>query len=162
MSIEAKVAQTATKVATEVAKQGGQNPLQTGESQFMNVLQQHEIKMEASSNDIMSMLGQDASLHPADNAVSADGLQIQISDVQKLESVESSNKLGNMFENLNRDGLNMERIQEMVMSGEKMSNRELMAMQAMIHQSALEIQIGVQAMDAGKSSIQTLVQRTTQ
>lgn len=162
MSIEAKVAQTATKVATEVAKQGGQNPLQTGESQFMNVLQSHEIKMEAANNDIMSLLGQDPSLHPADNAVSADGLQIQVSDVKQLESVQSSNNVPNMLERINRDGLNMARIQEMVMSGDKMSNRELMAMQAMIHQSALEIQIGVQAMDAGKSSIQTLVQRTTQ
>ena len=160
MSIEAKVAQAAVKVASEVSKQGGKSPLQNGESPFTTVLQEQQLKADAVNMDLRTILGTEPISHPADNAVSAEGLNIKISDVQQLDSVQSTDKIANMIGNLNQSGLRMEFISQKALFGDKMTSREMLAMQAMVHQASFEMQIGVQAMDAAKNMLQTLVQRS--
>lgn len=161
MSVGAEVAHVAVKVAEQTTKQGGQIPLPNGEqSSFMNILEQHEVNMDTANADMMKALGYDPGTHPADNAVSASQLEIQFSRVEAMDSVQSSDKVANMLKELNHDGLQLERVMELVSSGTNFNQRELIALQAMVQQASLEIQIGAHAMDAAKNSIQTLIQRS--
>ncbi len=165
MAIEAKIGQMAAKVAQETAKQGANqaaNMPAGGESSFTNVLQQQEAKVNSANSEVLKSMGYDVNAHPADNAVTAKNLDFQISNTQELDSVQSKDKIAGMITQLNNGGLQMEKLMEMVSSGAKFSNRELMLVQASMHQLTFEAEIAVRSMDAMKTVVQTLVQRTTQ
>ena len=162
------VAQTVAKVATQnpANGQGLQSPLQGGgDSPFTDLLKQHEVNMDASKADILKAFGYETNAHPADNAVSAKHVDMsvtEVSDVNQLESIQATDKLASMLSNLNHGGLQMNKMMEMVTSGAKFSNRELLLLQGAMHQLTFEAEIAVRSMDAFKSVIQTLIQRTTQ
>ena len=116
MTVEAKVAQTAMKVASQTAQQGAQTPLTGDQSQFMSILENHEVSMDAANADMMKALGYNPDSHPANNAIPAQSLQIQVGTVEQLNSVQSTDKVTNMLSELNRGGLQMQKVMEMKIS----------------------------------------------
>ncbi len=159
-------AQAAAKAASKVAEQSvKQNQvaqtIQPGQqSPFQTLMQNQDTKVSEMGQDMLKSFGYENNVHPAENAVSATDAQIQISDVQKLDSTQSTDTITTALMKVNRGGLQMGRMMEMVSSGSKFSNRELLLLQGSMHQLTFEAEIAVRSMDAFKSVIQTLVQRS--
>lgn len=159
MSLEAKVAQTAAKLVEQSAKQSSQSPLtKQGDSPFMAMLEQHEMKLGAIDGDMMQALGIESSVHPADNAISAQNLDIQTASIEQLDSVESPDKIASMLTTLNKNGLEMERIMELITSGTKFGNRELLLLQGAMHQLSWQAEVAVRYVDGVKSVINNTMQ----
>lgn len=149
MSVHAQVAKTAAKVATETAKKGlGNGKMPGAESSFDNMM--NKIGFEQNS------------AHPADKAVSAQNLNVDLSRAQDIGSTGSQNTVADAMAHFNRGNLQMDKLMEMVSSGENFTKRELLLMQAGLHKLTFETEIMTRAMDAAKSTVQTLVQRTAQ
>lgn len=162
--VEAKAAKIATKVATQ-SQQGqvGKMP-QQGPSAFDQVLQKHQqgvSNIDSNMMEVMNAYGLDNNAHPADNAISASDLNVNNMEIAgKVDSVQSPNQVTNMLSEMNRDGLQMDKIMELVTSSNKFSNRDLLLMQAALHKVTLNTEFYVKIAEAGKSSVQQLVQRT--
>lgn len=158
-------AEVAAKVLTEQSKSGLAQPNPIGDqSPFHAVLEQHGLQADGQNlgvakADIMAAFGHEPMSHPAENVISGHSLDIDVSRVPQLDSVPAGDKLTNLIKKVNNGGLQMDQIMELVSSGNRFNNRELMLLQAAMHKLAFEAELAVRVTDAGKGVVQTLVQR---
>lgn len=159
---EAKAAQVAAKVASQVQQQQTPvaDPSQAGaNSPFAQMLQRHENSVNALSGEMLQAFGISDKTHPADNAVSARGLDIELEAAGKLREVDTNEWVGVLSE-LNHQGLQMEKTVElMTMPGQNFSNFELLAIQAQLHAATFKAEIFMRIADATKTIPQTMINR---
>ncbi len=159
--VEAKAAQIAAKVATEAQQQNQTaNPQMTGEgSPFAQMLQDHETSVNAMSPDMLQSFGISDKTHPADKAVSAQGLDINLSEAQQVEKIDT-NVAKNLLSELNHQGLQMEKTVEMMtMPGSNFNNFELLSIQAQLHHATFRAELFMKIADATKTIPQTMINR---
>ena len=162
--MEAKVAELASKVASESAKQGASQAVtQPGaESPFMELLQQYEPKLSGANAEILQAFGYEPNAHPADNAVSAEQLDIKVDATQELDFEQPGGKIATLMSHWNSGNLQMRDIVAKATSGTRFSNGEMILMQAAMHRLTLQAELAVKAVDAVRNALTTIIQRSGQ
>lgn len=89
-------------------------------------------------------------------SVSAEGLNIDPSKIETKDEIQTTNKLGNMFAEVNRGQLQMENIMEMMGSGRNFSGQELLAIQAGIYSIVQEMELAAKAVEQVNHAHNTL------
>lgn len=159
---EAKIAELATKIATDNVGTGQATKVPgSGASPFDQVLQGYQGGSDVMQTDMLKAFGVDPSdkVHPADKAISAEGLKIDFEAARTLEPVKNNAWESSLAE-FNRQSLEMDQIIELVtMPGQKFSNFELLAIQAQLHAAAFKAELFVKIADATKTIPQTMINR---
>jgi hypothetical protein len=144
-------------IAENVAQQGqGSAATQVpsgGASAFDNILESYQGTFDNVKAELMQSLGAGERIHPADNAVSAENLQITATDLDAVQPVQADNVAANMLTDLNKSNLRMDQIMNVATSGQKFSNQELLLLQGAMHQLTFEAEVVVKVADAAKSGI---------
>lgn len=147
-------------IAQNAAQQGQGNAATQlpsgGAGAFDNVLESYQGSFDHMKAELMQSLGAGERVHPADNAVSADNLQISATDLDGVQPVQADNVAANLLTDLNKSNLRMDQIMNLATSGQKFSNQELLLLQGAMHQLTFEAEVVVKVADAAKSGIRQI------
>ena len=152
----AVVANIAQNVAQQGQSTGATQLPSGGAGGFDNVLESYQGSVDNMKAELMQSLGAGERVHPADNAVSADKLQISATDLDGVQPVHADNVAANMLTDLNKSNLRMDQIMNLATSGQKFSNQELLLLQGAMHQLTFEAEVVVKVADAAKSGIRQI------
>lgn len=155
---EAKIAQAVTKVATHVSEgQGVGNATKPVDKSFQSLLDQFGTKTDPVSQKMLQSFGGGVEIHPADNAVTAKNVKVDIAAVPQSESVTVRSHIANAVRTINSDGLNMDKMMEVLTSSDiKMTPKNLLRIQCWMHNMSLKSQMFIRSMDGMKNAVQTL------
>lgn len=153
---EALVANIAQNATQQGPSTGATQLPSGGAGSFDNVLESYQGSYDNMRAELMESLGAGERVHPADNAVSADKLQITATDLDGVQPVHADNVAANMLTDLNKSNLRMDQIMNLATSGQKFSNQELLLLQGAMHQLTFEAEVVVKVADAAKSGIRQI------
>lgn len=145
------IEQAAKKTVKETA------PIE-GESPFKQLLGQ----MDTGGQDMANMLGinRDTSLGgSATKAISAEGISLDSSNVNVgLEQPKGIDKIVDMLSEVNKGQMQMDNlVNEILYSGKRFSNQELLAIQAHVFHFAQMTELTVKVAEQGVSSVKTVL-----
>lgn len=155
----AKIGQAISeKVASEVQKGSG---VVSG-SQFEQLLTSR-MEQLGQQTDLTQKIMQSYGLAPAEQqpqlkAISGEGLEIRTASITENQEIRTQGKALELLTEVNRGALQMDNIIEMTTSGRSFSPPELLALQAGVHQIALNIDLTGKILEQVNTGTKTLLQ----
>ncbi|MBI1910170.1 MAG: hypothetical protein HYS22_08390 [Deltaproteobacteria bacterium] len=119
---------------------------------FSQVLEQNQ-KM---STELVQSMGLGQENMPTIKSVEATEVQLDPSQIQPDQQIQSNGKVGDILAEVNRGQLQMEGIMEIAMSGRRFSPSELLAMQAGVYQIAQEMELTSKVFEQVNTAHKTL------
>lgn len=154
----------ATKAVETAAKQNeATKPLDGGESPFKKMLEE----MDTGGEDMAQMLGigKDTTIGQANfDAISAEGIQLDPSEIKVgLEEPKGAEKIVDMLSEVNKGQMQMDNLMnEILYSGRRFSNQELLAIQAHVFHFAQMTELTVKVAEHGVGSVKTVLNTQVQ
>ncbi|PIR17494.1 MAG: hypothetical protein COV46_03955 [Deltaproteobacteria bacterium CG11_big_fil_rev_8_21_14_0_20_49_13] len=160
--INSKLATTAITQAAKASEKEVMQPLQTGESPFKQLLN----GMDA-GEEMVNMLGIDKNAGLGSGqmgAISAENISV---DPAKLnvgaESPKGIEKVVDMLSDVNKGQMQMDNlVNEILYSGKRFNNQELLAIQAHVFHFAQMTELTVKVAEHGVSSVKTVLNTQVQ
>jgi len=154
----------ATKAVETAAKQSEKNltPLQNGDSPFKQMLSGMDSGQEMAQ---MLGIGNDTSLGGGKmDAISASDIEFKPEDMKVgLEEPKGSEKIVDMLSEVNKGQLQMDNmVNEILYSGKKFSNQELLAIQAHVFHFAQMTELTVKVAEHGVGSVKQVLNTQVQ
>lgn len=142
------------KVLTEVQK----GPAQGSETPFSKLmsdrLDQHNTMMQ----QMMEVFGMPQDKQLQVKAISAEGLEISPNAVVSNQEIRTHGKALDLLSDVNRGALQLDNIIDVATSGRKFSPPELLALQAGVHQCALQIDLTGKILEQVNTGTKQLLQ----
>lgn len=159
--VYSKLAATAIEEAAKKTAREAAKPVEGG-SPFQQMLNQMDV-----GQDMADMLGisRDTSLGGgAMKAISAEGISIESSNVNVgLEQPKGIDKIVDMLSEVNKGQMQMDNlVNEILYSGKRFSNQELLAIQAHVFHFAQMTELTVKVAEQGVSSVKTVLNTQVQ
>jgi hypothetical protein len=128
--------------------------LEQDSSKFQKLLeQQHQDSLKLLDQMGINLSGE---AQPQIKAMSAEGLNVDSSKIGVKNEIETSNKVESVFSELNRGQLQMDNIMELVSSGRRFNNTELLTIQAGMHSIVLEMDLTAKAVEKTNEAHNTI------
>jgi type I site-specific restriction-modification system R (restriction) subunit len=160
--IYGKLAATAVEKAAKNSAKEVSSPLQNSDSPFKQMLQEMDIGQDMAK---MLGMGQETSLGAGKmEAISADGIKLDPSEMNVgLEEPKGAEKIVDMLSEVNKGQMQMDNlVNEILYSGKKFSNQELLAIQAHVFHFAQMTELTVKVAEQGVSSVKTVLNTQVQ
>lgn len=161
VEIYSKLITTAVEQAAKKTEQDVTKPL-GGDSPFKQMLEQMDVGQEMAG---MLGIGQDVSLGGAKmDAISAANIEMNPADLNiGLEEPQGAEKIIDMLSEVNKGQMQMDHmVNEILYSGKRFSNQELLAIQAHVFHFAQMTELTVKVAEQGVSSVKTVLNTQVQ
>ena len=154
-NIYGKLATTAIEQAAKKTEKDIASPLNTSESPFKKMLDGVSAGQEMTE---LLGIGQNNIAGKFD-AISAEGIQFNASDAKVgLESPKGIDKIVDMLSEVNKGQMQMDNVvNEILYSGKRFNNQELLAIQAYVFKYAQLTEMTVKLAEQGVSGLKTMV-----
>lgn len=151
------ISKVATQTMTEAVVKEANKPAGQG-SDFAKLLSSQLNEQTETTKKIMEVMGMGPENQLQMKAISAEGLDIQPSQITVNQEIRSTGKAYELLSAVNRDGLQMDSMIDMALSGRRFSPGELLAMQAGIAQIALTIDTTGKIIEQVNTGTKTMMQ----
>lgn len=145
------------KVVSELSK----NSSGLGGSEFEKLLNARLDQMgpqKEMTQKVMESFGMTSEKRAPIQAISAEGLEIDPASLTAHQEIRTQGKALELLSEVNRSALQMDHIIEMTTSGRSFSPPELLALQAGVHQIALNIDLTGKILEQVNTGTKTLLQ----
>lgn len=161
--IYGKLATTAIEQAAKKSEKETMQPLEGSDSPFKQMLQE----MDTGGPEMADMLGigKDTSLGSGKiETISAENIQIDPAQVNVgLEDPKGTEKIVDMLSEVNKGQMQMDNLMnDILYSGKRFSNQELLAIQAHVFHFAQMTELTVKVAEHGVSSVKTVLNTQVQ
>jgi hypothetical protein len=143
-------------VAEKAVTEGAKGPAGQGESSFSKLLSERLENTGEMGQAVLKAFG----LAPKQEiqAISAEGLEIQPAQITVKDEMRTHGKALSLLTDVNRQALQMDSFIELASSGRHFTPAELLALQAGVHQIALNVDLTGKILEQLNGGVQRLLQ----